>query len=216
MNIQDLRRNYTFAGLNRSELPSEPMPLFHKWFSTVQSSAVPEWFEVNAMTLSTVNLNGGSSSRIVLLKGIEEDGFLFFTNYESAKGLEIAATPRVSLHFFWPIFDRQIRIEGTTSKTSSEVSDRYFASRPRLSQLGALASPQSKVIDDELQLEHAIRKLESKYEGQPIPRPECWGGYKVVPHLFEFWQGRPSRLHDRFRYDRTDDKTSWTLQRLAP
>jgi len=217
--MHDLRRNYTFGGLIRSDLPAEPMLLFHQWFSMIQSASLPDWFEINAMTLSTAKRSLGSSSRIVLLKGTDEDGFLFFSNYESAKGQEIAADPQVALHFFWPIFDRQVRIEGIAEKTSAEVSDLYFASRPRSSQLGAVASPQSKLLEDETQLELAIQTLERKYEGLPVPRPENWGGYKVVPAMFEFWQGKPSRLHDRFRYDRTDDKNknaAWQIHRLAP
>ena len=179
-------------------------------------NGTPEWFEVNAMTLSTSDPEGGSCSRIVLLKGIESDGFLFFTNYNSAKGREIAVEPNVALHFFWPMFDRQVRIEGLVVKTSSAISDQYFASRPRSSQLGSAASPQSQILLDDLQLDIAIQELDNKYAGQPIPRPDNWGGYKVIPHMIEFWQGKPSRLHDRFRYDRTESGEAWSLHRLAP
>ena len=216
MSIQDLRRNYTFGGLTRSELPMEPMQFFRHWFALLQMTDLPEWFEVNAMTLSTACPAGGSCSRIVLLKGIEADGFLFFTNYDSAKGREMSIEPNVALHFFWPMFDRQVRIEGTATKTSSEISDQYFSSRPRSSQLGALASPQSQVLFDDIQLELAIQELDNKYAGQPIPRPENWGGYKVIPFMMEFWQGKPSRLHDRFRYQRKDSVSDWTIHRLAP
>lgn len=216
LSIQDLRRSYTYAGLVRSELPLEPMQFFQRWFAVLQSTELPEWFEVNAMTLSTSDPDGGSCSRIVLLKGIESDGFLFFTNYNSAKGREMAVEPNVALHFFWPMFDRQVRIEGLAVKTSSAISDHYFASRPRSSQLGASASPQSQILLDDLQLDIAIQELDNKYAGQAIPRPENWGGYKVIPHMMEFWQGKPSRLHDRFRYDRTDSAEAWSLHRLAP
>ena len=216
MGIQNLRRSYTYGGLVRAELPLEPMQLFQRWFALLQSTELPDWFEVNAMTLSTADPDGGSCSRIVLLKGIESDGFLFFTNYNSAKGREMAVEPNVALHFFWPMFDRQIRIEGLAVKTSSAISDQYFASRPRSSQLGASASPQSQILLDDLQLDIAIQELDNKYAGQPIPRPENWGGYKVIPHMMEFWQGKPSRLHDRFRYDRTESADAWSLHRLAP
>ena len=200
----------------RGELPMEPMLLFQQWFALVQSADLPEWFEVNAMTLSTSSPVGGSCSRIVLLKGIEADGFLFFTNYDSAKGREVAFEPNVALHFFWPMFDRQVRIEGKANKTTSEISDQYFSSRPRSSQLGASASPQSQILLDDIQLELAIQELDNKYSGRSVPRPENWGGYKVIPHMMEFWQGKPSRLHDRFRYYRPDSASDWSIQRLAP
>ena len=216
LSIQDLRRDYSFGGLDRSELPTDPMHLFHKWFESLQAAEIPNWFEINAMTLSTADPDGGACSRIVLLKGIEADGFLFFTNYDSAKGQQIAFDPKVGLNFFWPMFDRQVRIEGNAVKTSSAISDQYFFSRPRTSQLGAVASPQSRVLSDELQLEIEIQALDAKLAGQPVPRPENWGGYKVVPDMIEFWQGKPSRLHDRFRYDRITETNAWSIRRLAP
>ena len=168
------------------------------------------------MTLSTANPSGGACSRIVLLKGVDADGFLFFTNYDSDKGVQIAFDSKVGLHFFWPMFDRQVRIEGRAVKTSSSTSDQYFASRPRSSQLGAIASPQSRLLLDELQLESVLEELEIKFADQTIPRPDNWGGYKVIPSRFEFWQGKPSRLHDRFRYEYSEETSNWSIHRLAP
>jgi pyridoxamine 5'-phosphate oxidase len=197
-------------------MPKEPMPLFQEWFAHLQEMELPEWFETNAMTLSTTNGHGRVSSRIVLLKQLEPDGFVFFTNYDSAKGADIAVNPYVAIHFFWPVFDRQVRVEGHAFKTTTDVSDHYFASRPRSSQLGAAASPQSQVIQNESELELVISEMDKQYEGMPVPRPEHWGGYKVVPQLVEFWQGKPSRLHDRYRYRLNEHDQTWTLERLAP
>lgn len=215
MTLHNLRRNYTFGTLSRADLPDEPLELFHKWFAQLQTMGVPDWFEVNAMTLTTTHSQGGPASRIVLLKGIDADRFLFFTNYNSDKAQQIEHDPRVGLSFFWPILDRQVRIEGIAEKTSAEVSDTYFASRPRESQLGAVASPQSQVIADHWGLDEHINQLEKEFEGKPVPRPANWGGYAVRPHSIEFWQGRPSRLHDRFRYRKSNDG-KWIIERLAP
>jgi len=192
------------------------MPFFREWFAQLQAAELPEWFEVNAMTLSTAHPAGGACSRIVLLKAIEEESFRFFTNYESDKGMQIAAQPLVALHFFWPVFDRQVRIEGIASKCSAASSDQYFASRPRSSQLGAIASPQSRILEDEQRLEQTIADLDSQFADRTIPRPESWGGYQVFPDKMEFWQGKPSRLHDRFRYTRSSESGSWLIERLAP
>lgn len=215
MNLQDLRRNYTFGSLRREELPDCPLTLFQHWWVELQSAELPEWFESNAMTLSTHAVDGGVASRTVLLKGIDE-GFCFFTNYESEKGKQLAENPNASLHFFWPCFERQVRVRGTVSKTSAEMSDQYFAARPRSSQLGAIASPQSKVLPPSQDLQEHVDQLEREYAGRPIPRPAHWGGYRLIPREMEFWQGRPSRLHDRFRYQRFEGNGPWTIERLAP
>jgi len=216
MEIQELRRNYTFGSLVRDQLPPLPMPLFRDWFAQLQNAQRPDWFEVNAMNLATALPGGGVSSRIVLLKHLDEDGFVFFTNYESHKGHELAIEPKAALHFYWPLFDRQVRVEGIVSKSDAVVSDEYFQSRPRSSQIGALVSPQSQVIESEAKLALAFEQAEQIYQDKLIPRPDNWGGYKLVPDMMEFWQGKPSRLHDRFRYSQNKTNLEWTISRLAP
>lgn len=222
--MKDLRRNYEFGSLIREQLPAEPMELFRLWWSEVEKAELPDWYEINAMTLSTVKVFGvdnadagiGASSRVVLLKGLDE-GFCFFTNYDSDKGHQLASHPHAAIHFFWPFFERQVRVEGIVSKTSPEQSDHYFSSRPRSSQLGATCSPQSRVIPDDHDLVDKATALDKEFGDRAIPRPEHWGGYRLTPLRIEFWQGRPSRLHDRFRYRRVSlQSDKWILERLAP
>ncbi|XZE19701.1 pyridoxamine 5'-phosphate oxidase [Pirellulaceae bacterium SH449] len=222
--MKDLRRNYEFGSLIREQLPTDPMELFRVWWAEVEKATLPEWYEINAMTLSTLAERGdsdsggeiGVSSRVVLLKGLDE-GFCFFTNYDSEKGQQLAKHCMAAIHFFWPFFERQVRVEGVVSKTSAEQSDQYFGSRPRSSQLGAICSPQSKIIPDDHDLVEKVAELDARFGSNSISRPAHWGGYRLIPLRIEFWQGRPSRLHDRFRYKRSNlQETVWQLERLAP
>lgn len=199
------------AALDEQAAGSDPLQFFHHWFHEAVSANV---HEVNAMTLATVDAAGRPHARIVLLKGADERGFSFFTNYQSAKGEEIAANPNVALLFFWKELERQVRIEGTIEKLSPEESDAYYHSRPLGSRIGAWASPQSRLIADRKILETTYQHLEAEYKDKEIPRPPHWGGYIVSPTHIEFWQGRPSRLHDRLLYIK--DTTSWKRSRLAP
>ena len=215
MTIHHLRRDYKYGSLTRETMPAEPIGLFQTWFQDLRSQDLPEWFEPNAMTLATHRPDGGAACRIVLLKEIEPDAFLFFTNYQSDKGQEIEHDARVALGFYWPILDRQVRIEGIATKTEPEISQRYFESRPRSSRLSANASPQSRPIQDESELQRLVDELDQQLAGADVPRPSHWGGYRVRPESIEFWQGRPSRLHDRFRYTR-QPQGGWHLERLGP
>jgi pyridoxamine 5'-phosphate oxidase len=212
MSIAELRKNYTFGGLVESDLLPEPIDQFALWFAQARDVTGNE---PNAMTVATVGSDGQPAARMVLLKGFDQRGFLFFTNYDSEKGQEIAGNPKAALLFYWPELERQVRISGVMVQTSPEESDEYFHSRPRGSQVGAAASKQSSVIARREALEAAFAALEAEYEGRDIPRPEHWGGYRLVPDWFEFWQGRPSRLHDRLRYYRQPGG-SWNIVRLSP
>jgi pyridoxamine 5'-phosphate oxidase len=209
--IQALRKEYCQTSLNESDLNPDPYLQFKHWFEQALASALPE---ANAMILSTVSASGQPSNRTVLLKELDAKGFVFFSNYHSRKGHEIDANPRVALLFFWPELERQIRIEGLAEKLSSSDSDAYFAIRPRASQLGAWASEQSQPLAAREVLETRILALDQKYAQETIPRPSHWGGYRVIPEKFEFWQGRPSRLHDRLCYQRHGQQ--WQINRLAP
>jgi pyridoxamine 5'-phosphate oxidase len=214
MTIHHLRRDYRFGSLVREEMPQDPIALFRTWFDELRSMDLPEWFEPNAMSLATAKQDGGAACRIVLLKEFDEQGFTFFTNYLSAKGTQIESDNRVALGFFWPILERQIRVEGLATKVDPQLSEKYFRSRPRSSQLSANVSPQSQIIPDETTLSRLVEDLDAKLQGADVPCPDHWGGYRVNPDLIEFWQGRPSRLHDRFRYLRRTE--GWQIDRLGP
>lgn len=214
MTIHHLRRDYRYGSLSRELMPDDPIALFQTWFDELRSMDLPEWFEPNAMSLATARPDQGAACRIVLLKEFDQRGFTFFTNYLSAKGEQISQDPHVALSFFWPILERQIRIEGIATKVEPSLSEKYFRSRPRSSQLSANVSPQSQIIPDESTLTKLVEDLDGKLHGADVPCPEHWGGYRVKPDLIEFWQGRPSRLHDRFRYLRSGD--TWQLDRLGP
>ncbi|MBS0660135.1 MAG: pyridoxamine 5'-phosphate oxidase [Verrucomicrobia bacterium] len=212
MEIADLRREYALAGLDRCDLVEDPFEQFRLWF---ELNARQPSGEPNAMTLCTVGPDGAPSSRTVLLKGADRDGFRFFTNYESRKGRELAGNSHVSLTFHWYAQERQVNIQGRAERTSREESQEYFNRRPRGSRLGAMVSRQSSVVPDRAHLEALLQELETKYAGQEPPLPDFWGGYLVRPTRFEFWQGRPNRLHDRFQYT-PDPAGGWRIERLAP
>lgn len=211
MNLADLRKDYAKAELNETDIDPNPITQFKFWFEQAIKAEIPE---PNAMSIATVSSDGKPSNRIVLLKGYDESGFVFFTNYESRKGREITENPNVSLLFFWPELERQIRIEGTAEKISTTDSMKYFFSRPVASQLGAWASAQSAIIEGRNILEKKMNELKEKFRGKEIPFPHFWGGFKIKPVAIEFWQGRRSRLHDRIQY--VKEGASWRIQRLSP
>lgn len=211
--IADLRQNYTFTDLLETEVDSDPIKQFATWFEEALNA---DLLEPNAMTLATASGDGKPTARIVLLKGYDERGFVFYTNYESTKGQQLIANPQAALVFLWGKLERQIRIEGKVTKISAEESDAYFHSRPVSSQIGAWTSNQSRVIDSREVLQKRQQELEQKYgDGATIPRPPHWGGFRLIPDVIEFWQGRPSRLHDRLIYRLQDDAT-WKIERLSP
>jgi pyridoxamine-phosphate oxidase len=210
MSVADLRQKYGKFELLESGMAATPFEQFTTWFSEALQAGVPE---PNAMTVATLGPDLHPSARIVLLKGFDDRGFVFYTNYESRKGQELAAHPRASLLFFWQPLERQVRIEGRIEKTSAEESDTYFRSRPLGSRIGAWVSPQSRPITRET-LEQRTAEMTASL-GEDPPRPPHWGGYRVIPHYVEFWQGRPSRLHDRVAYQ-LQENGNWVLQRLAP
>ncbi|HEX2831694.1 MAG TPA: pyridoxamine 5'-phosphate oxidase [Thermoanaerobaculia bacterium] len=198
--------------LLENDLDKNPFIQFGRWFEEAKA-AQPQLPE--AMTVSTCGSNGIVSSRVCLLKGFDDHGFVFYTNFNSRKGTQISENPRVALCFFWPVLDRQVRIEGVAVKTTAEEADAYFATRPRGSQLGAWASNQSSVIPDRGDLELRFREMEQNHRDRPVPRPPHWGGYRVIPVELEFWQGRHDRLHDRFTY-RLREPKDWIIERLSP
>jgi pyridoxamine 5'-phosphate oxidase len=211
MSIADIRKEYSLKTLNEADVFADPMQQFEKWWQEAIESKIEE---VNAMTLATSTAEGKPSARIVLLKGIDRNGFIFFTNYHSHKGNQIEENPFVSLVFFWKELERQIRVEGSVSKVTAEESDAYFVSRPEGSRIGAWASPQSRVIASREVIEENVIELGKSFANKEIDRPPHWGGYIVMPNLLEFWQGRNSRLHDRIQYTYKDE--AWKIERLAP
>ena len=211
--LHDYRKLYEKHQLLEDEIPTDPFELFHYWLRETETNKEVE--EVNTMTVSTVGLDGFPRSRVVLLKEYDREGLIFYTNYLSEKGKSIENNPKVSLSFFWPESERQVHIKGVARKVSDEESNEYFSSRPRGSQLGAWASNQSSVIPSREFLQKKLELLEKEYENKPIPRPPHWGGYKVIPQEFEFWQGRPNRLHDRISYSK-ENELNWKIDRLAP
>jgi pyridoxamine 5'-phosphate oxidase len=210
MDIAAIRKEYTLETLDIGSVRSDAIEQFNAWFAEALNA---QMLEPTAMHLATVSAEGKPSGRIVLLKGVDT-GFLFFTNYESRKGKELAQNQSACLTFFWAELERQVRIEGTIEKVSAAISDNYFQSRPQGSQIGAIASPQSQVIAERTVLEEKISALTEQYKDTLIPRPSHWGGYRLLPEVIEFWQGRQSRLHDRIRYSRHNN--SWKIERLAP
>jgi len=210
--LHDYRRLYQKHELLEEEIPHDPFDLFEIWIRETETSK--EVDEVNTMNLSTIGLDGFPKTRVVLLKEYDREGFVFFTNYESEKGKSIEKSPKVCLSFFWPASERQVMVKGIAQKTSEEESEAYFQSRPRGSQLGAWASQQSSVIPSRAYLQEKLKALEQEFSGKEIPKPVYWGGYKVIPSEFEFWQGRPNRLHDRIYFSK--EGSEWKMNRLAP
>lgn len=235
MAIADLRREYSLGGLNRQELDANPFKQFENWFGQASAAAhggrwrkigialFNLWHavlghapaDVNAMVLATTTKDGRPSARTVLLKGLDERGFIFFTNYDSRKGQELADNPNAALVFYWPELERQVCVAGKVTKLPAAESEAYFRSRPKGSRLAAWASNQSSVVRDRETLERRWREMETRFPGDDVPCPPNWGGYVLSPERIEFWQGRPSRLHDRFRYTRQADQ-SWVVERLSP
>ena len=211
MSLRDRRVQYETAGLDRDDLDASPFVQWHRWYDQAAEAGVAE---PNAMTVSTVDSDGLPDARVVLVRSVDERGLVFFTNYQSSKGIQIEGHPRAAATFAWLDLHRQVRVRGLVERVSDAESDDYFAGRPRESQIGAWASPQSQVLADRSDLDARLAEVGARFDGAPVPRPPHWGGYRIVADTFEFWQGRPSRLHDRFRYVLGAD--GWTVSRLAP
>lgn len=211
MSIADLRQEYARASLDEADTLPNPFDLFHLWFNQALEAQLPE---PNAMSFATVDAQGRPAVRILLLKGLDDRGLTFFTNYNSRKGQELANNPHAAMVFHWIGLERQVRVEGLVEKVSEQESDQYYISRPMGSRLGAWASPQSQVLESRQALENLLQQAQEQQQGDPKTRPPFWGGYRLVPDAFEFWQGRPSRLHDRIVYNKTAD--GWARCRLAP
>lgn len=212
MDVSSLRRDYSLTGLAEADALADPIAQFQAWFADVLEG---DRHDPTAMTLATADREGRPSARIVLLKGYDERGFVFFTNYGSRKGRDLEENPRAALVFYWPDFDRQVRVEGTVERASREESEEYFRSRPLGSRLGAWASAQSTVIAGREELERRLLEVEERFQDGDVPAPGFWGGYRLSPETIEFWQGRPSRLHDRLRYTRLPEG-GWRIDRLSP
>ncbi|HEX6247192.1 MAG TPA: pyridoxamine 5'-phosphate oxidase [Nocardioidaceae bacterium] len=212
--LSELRREYAAGGLDEADLAPDPVSMFRTWMHDAVRAGL---HEPNAFVLATSDRDGLPGSRIVLLKGLDERGFVFFTNYSSRKGEELASNPRAALLFPWHPLERQVRVEGTVNRLSDAENDAYFATRPRAAQLGAWASPQSQVVPDRAALDRRYDEVAARFGGEAdVPRPEHWGGYCVEPATVEFWQGRIGRMHDRLRYRRSGTSGTWTTERLAP
>jgi len=210
--LSDIRRDYSKMTLDTNAVDKDPIVQFEKWFQKAITSNVPE---PNALTLSTVSEDGRPSGRIVLLKGVERGRFVFYSNYQSQKGKELEKNPACGLTFFWPELERQVRVEGIASRADSISSEKYFQSRPRESQIGAWASPQSAIISNREILDERVQQIQKKFDGlEKLPKPNQWGGFEVEPMKIEFWQGRPNRLHDRIVFTKVDEV--WQVHRLAP